>query len=839
MKKRAKPRVKNKNSDEVRYKNELVHADITLKSASGESIHSKKAEITSQTVHRYYPPDKVMDIVMDILKRMGVRVISHDRITISIAVPVKDFIKIFNIKKGLTTKKFFPYTVPRKQRVPDSKGCGIDVFYRGGKELPMLPQIQEYVEVIRLATPAKFCQNADPPTPGYFHLKVPDDVARLVDAIQCHHRGISGNNVVLAMPDQGTFDHPYYTSRGYNITLDDSAYDETADTGSHGTAIAANALAIAPNSNFIGIRNGKKVTSGIAAFNQSVAHNPDVISISWGITTNNAELRSAISQAIADGITVCCACGNGGDVVFPSSMPEVISVGGSYAQNDDDLEAATYASSGILSGVDNGRQMPDITGLVGQEPNGIYITLPCHPGSDEDKAFGGGTFPDDDETTKSDGWLVASGTSSATPQVAAAACMLIQKDPGLFKGNPAAIKQRLLETALDVTQGSSSSGETAGQGVDNATGVGLLDAYIAINRVDAWVRSNDKDRGLVPVKGAHYVSPDIKVLASPLSNPETGFHGALHINRPIYGTKYYVYIRARNRGVDPANNLTVGFYYADPSTFNQFPDDWLDGQSGNQAQGTVTVDGLPTNIFSVPQIPANSARTAGPFVWEPPQPTSATQVSTDLDGKKGGHFCLLTRIECATDPICWIGGAQATVVMDNNIGMKNLWVVEPDMTFPLIFRGIPEFKKHTHIEIDTSSLLKGMSFGICFPKKWVRFLNVSREQLKIIPLRDQRGLVFAEIPSGRIIQAEIIGYEKIPTRVWITAKKKIEINQKILRLQKAPVVHIIQYVGHKAVGGAAFALGKYPWRKGKKQIAELFVKKRTGQKQMLKKRKKI
>ncbi|MBA7494571.1 hypothetical protein ES702_05148 [subsurface metagenome] len=91
---------------------------------------------------------------------------------------------------------------------------------------------------------------------------------------------------------------------------------------------------------FFGVRNGSFVSSGVAAFNRAIELNPQVITVSWGIPDlDDANLRSAISQAINAGITVCCACGNGGDVVFPSSMPDVISVGGAYADTNDSLQS--------------------------------------------------------------------------------------------------------------------------------------------------------------------------------------------------------------------------------------------------------------------------------------------------------------------------------------------------------------------------------------------------------------------------------------------------------------------------------------------------------------------
>jgi serine protease AprX len=792
-----------------RYGLRLVHADVTLRSASGKSIRDKGAVINAKTISKYYPPEGFAKLTQEILLGLGLRIIAKNRITICIAAPLEEFERIFDVR--LTKKRFFPYVVPQRQRVPDQKGCGIELFFKGGKKLPVPERLRGVVESIHLATPMKFCApSSDPPTPGYFHLKVPDDISRLVDANPCHHHGFDGTGVVLAMPDQGTFDHPYYTARGYNIMLDETAYDDTADTGSHGTAIAANALAVAPGVKFIGVRNGKKISSGTAAFQQAASYNPDVISISWGTDRTDADvadLRAAIAQAIAQGITVCCACGNGGPVVFPSSMSDVISVGGVYADAVDALQASTYASSGVFAN-DPGRQMPDLSGFVGQNPNGIYITLPCHPDSDEDQAFGGGTFPNGDETATDDGWLVASGTSSATPQVAASACLLIQSDPATFRGQPALIKQRLVETALDVTTGTSGSGEATAVGADNATGAGVVDAYLAVNRVDVWLRDNDNDRGLIPAKEPHWISPDIKVLASPMADPDADFDAAANIGKPEYETKYYVYIKARNRGVDPANNVTVGFYYADPCTFISYPADWKNGQSGDPAQGSIEVDGLRTNLYLIDSIPAQDARVAGPFEWMPPLPTAATQTQTLADGRILGHFCLLARLDCAADPIVFTGGAQSTVRNDNNIGMKNLWVVEAEMTWPLMIGKLSrEMGRFSRLEVELIDPLRSVLLEMRIPQRVLQMDSIRKSGIKLRESKKQKGVLFLQFSSSHKWKFDVLAEEKIPLLCRIvTTKKGVSIKGESFSAAKKRLVakvNIQQFADVRSLGGAS------------------------------------
>lgn len=784
-----------------RYRKARAFADLTLRSASGKSIFSTKEKISPRNVHEFYPPEGNAKIVRKIVEDMGLRVVSQDRITISVSAPLEDFQKIFGVK--LTIKRYFPYAVPKKQRMPDKKGCGVELLCRGQKDLPVPPSLQAFVERILLPGRVVFCESATPPTPGYHHLKVPADVARHINAIACHHRGFNGTGIRLAMPDQGTYSHAYYTAQGYSITFDDSAYDGTADTKGHGTAIAANALAAAPAVSFFGVRNGSFLTSGIACFNRAVELNPHVITVSWGTGEENVGLRTAVSQAINGGITVCCACGNGGDVVFPSSMPEVVSVGGAFADANDQLQASSYASSGQIPASDPGRQMPDLVGLVGQGPKGVYITLPIESGFKEDDAFGGGQFPDSDETAKDDGWLVASGTSSATPQVAAAACLLMQKDPS-FQGQPAVVKQRLMETAIDVNAGSSASGEAAAAGADNATGAGLVDAFVAINLVDLWVRCNELERGIVPKLSPIYVSPDIKVLSSPLGNPDAQFDAAAHIPMPTYGNTFYVYIKVHNRGILPASHVTVGFFYADPSTLISYPEDWNDGQTGNPALGTITVDGLATNLFIIDHIERRGSRVAGPFAWTPPDPTTATQVGTLPNGKKYGHFCLLTRTECAQDPIHWMGGDWNSLALDNNLGVRNLSVVQPDLVFPLTVK--PALKaRDCALIIDTHTLPKHLVAWFMvresMQKRFTLVADATKQKLTVVRPKDQRGFVHVGVPSRVRLKVDLAGHEKVTIRSWITAEKAGQ--KPVPPKQTRGRVYLTQYADGVEVGGLA------------------------------------
>jgi subtilisin family serine protease len=258
------------------------------------------------------------------------------------------------------------------------------------------------------------------------------------------------------------------------------------DEVGHGTAEAANIFACARDIDFVGVKMGGNAT---LAFKAAADLRPAVITNSWGyhlpgeteLPNSLRPLEAAVIEAVRDrGITVCFSAGNG-HIGFPAMMPDVIAVGGVYADETLDgaeftLKASDYASS-FDSLIYPGRHVPDVCGLVGMQPRAVYIALPVEPGDaiDTDLA-GGGDFPAGDGTAPDDGWAVISGTSAASPQIAGVCALLKQVQPDL---TPDVIKAILRASARDVRDGKSATGDLATDGHDGATGAGLVDALTA------------------------------------------------------------------------------------------------------------------------------------------------------------------------------------------------------------------------------------------------------------------------------------------------------------------------------------------------------------------------
>lgn len=112
--------------------------------------------------------------------------------------------------------------------------------------------------------------------------------------------------------------------------------------------------------------------------------------------------------------------------------------------------------------------------------------MPTQPGCEMDASLGNVPYDDFDETAPNDGWCGASGTSSATPQVAGVVALMLEA--AMQRGNtlsPADIRTVLEVSAQPVQRGRNAFGFPA-VGVPNAaTGFGLVDFWRALAELQA------------------------------------------------------------------------------------------------------------------------------------------------------------------------------------------------------------------------------------------------------------------------------------------------------------------------------------------------------------------
>ncbi len=444
-------------------------------------------DITSGNVDKYCSDEKLVKSAVAKLKKAGFQVLQVSPTSISICAEKSVYEKVF--KTSLVPTEVEMFTAEGSTETLTAYDCpDTELFAHVPTEKS---ELSDVLEGIALARPPIYFANAFAPTKSYWHLRVPGDVSLGVNADRAHRKGFTGKKVRAVMVDTGWQAHPYFIGRGYNIqptVLGPGAVNANLDGNGHGTAESANLLAVAPDAIF---RMVKMDGDPVGAFNTAVALSPrpHIISCSWGFSIQFGPLdafmltlAAAVANAVSLGITVVFSAGNG-HWGFPGQHPDVISAGGVFMETNGAKQASDYAS-GFASNIYIGRNVPDVSGLVGMQPRAAYIMLPLPDGCSIDTNLaGGGMHPNSDETMATDGWAAISGTSAAAPQIAGACALLKQRRPA---ATPAQVKSALKNTAIDITIGNcnpATGGNPAIPGPDLATGHGLIDAIAAVSAI--------------------------------------------------------------------------------------------------------------------------------------------------------------------------------------------------------------------------------------------------------------------------------------------------------------------------------------------------------------------
>jgi subtilisin family serine protease len=426
---------------------------------------------------------------------LGFRLTGRSRYTLSLRAEPSVFTKVFG---GEIVCELAPW-----------RGKGAPVLCRiADKSRVVIPDgFRHVIGRVSIQPPVQWLAGvqATPPMPklaGRQYVNVLDEVPRLlqVQALRTAHGGATGAGVRLTMIDSGFAHstHPFFTSNGFVSTvICPNAPPSITDEYGHGTGVSAHVFAIAPDVVFTGIKIGNQSGDGSfggaptlqEALERALGYgadptdpllgrpadflDPQVISLSVAcVTTSDVpdselyDVEQVIEEAVWDhDIVVVAAGGNLGDRAIPGSSWDVISVGGAFVVGRGSPRASNYASA--YTGFAN-RPVPDLCGLCGPSVNGEapYIMLPVPETSHHGTQLVG-------SATGAAGWALFSGTSSATPQVAAVCALLLEKKPSL---RPDEIKDILVETATDVTSGSAAGGPMAAVGFDAATGGGLVNA---------------------------------------------------------------------------------------------------------------------------------------------------------------------------------------------------------------------------------------------------------------------------------------------------------------------------------------------------------------------------
>ena len=383
------------------------------------------------------------------------------------------------------------------QKPTQSKETGIpqrESYYQV-TELKVPDALQDSIAFAYVPRPVEYhAPLAIPPKEHIFHLTL-SDIELALNARRCHQQNVTGAKIRVAMVDSGFWPHPYFVRSGFKLLPTESTDSGPAsiDASGHGTGEAANIFAVAPDCTVLGIKQGSSSASDLET---AIELNPHIMTNSWGFDIDGMsrrelersdrnmflellDLEQIITEALEKNIVVLFSAGNG-HLAFPASFPGVISVGGVTVTEDGALEASSYASA-FESELYPGRTVPDVCGIVGRsDPTGPltgHIMLPVPPGARLD----GENFPSGQTGL---GWGIFSGTSAACPQVAGVVALLKQLNNNL---TPSQIRQVLETRAVDVTTGTTATGEHAQAGKDLATGAGLVDALRACGFIEGMV----------------------------------------------------------------------------------------------------------------------------------------------------------------------------------------------------------------------------------------------------------------------------------------------------------------------------------------------------------------
>ncbi|RBQ17893.1 peptidase [Spongiactinospora rosea] len=423
-------------------------------------------------------------------------------------------------------------------------------------EIAKLPEVASITPVTSVTLPQ--------PAPGRAAAKV-DAVEWNVDRINAprvwSERDDRGEGIVVATIDTGAqFDHPdlaaSYRGRNADGTVDHAYnwYDASGtcpsaapcDEYGHGTHVTgtiagANGIGVAPGARWIAVKgcvNGRCSDEMLLAAAQWVlaptdlnGRNPrtdlapDIVNNSWGGRGLDEWYKESVDAWIAAGIFPVFANGNSGPACRTSDSPAQYVQ--SYSVGGFDVNNALYNRSSKGEG-ENGEIKPNIAA----------------PAVDVRSSVPGG------------GYEIHSGTSMATPHVAATVALIWSAAPSL-QGKIAATRQVLDGTAIDVND--TSCGGTATD--NNVWGEGRLDAYAA---VQAAPRDPLGDlRGTATSDGTPLSGAKVTVRGPVERELTTGADGTFAVPRLLAGD-YKVTVAKFGYDTTTANVTIVAGQSADP-----------------------------------------------------------------------------------------------------------------------------------------------------------------------------------------------------------------------------------------------------------------------------------
>lgn len=470
-----------------------VSFTVTTTTRSQQPIQAARGRMSESSLDAFRPVESLRDKAINRLESLGFKVVRVGRFGITVRGPaglVKEVVgEPLMLMRQLKSAAARAVTSFAAETLPPQVG---DLFLAPTSTLSCQPKVDATIDHFVFAPPALLFSTPAPVAPATAYHSL--SAALLRQHLHAPTSGalgqLTGAGINVGVVDTG-FDtaHPFYVRSGVSFSAHASPGGPPGneDLNGHGTAVVSNVFALAPGAAVHGVRQANPPYQDAIETAVDTA-GADIISCSWGWDSEQsfpvleATLRAMVEE---EGKIVVFASGNG-QYAWPGSMPSVISVGGVFADAAGQFEASDYAS-GFMSSLYPQRQVPDVCGLCGQGPRGVYIPMPCPFGCVMDHEFTGTAFPNGDGTAAIDGWVIASGTSSAAPQVAGVLALLLEgaRAKGATLTNTA-VRDLLQQSSRNVSRGRNAFGFPATTAQPNgAVGWGLVDTAALLQLAQA------------------------------------------------------------------------------------------------------------------------------------------------------------------------------------------------------------------------------------------------------------------------------------------------------------------------------------------------------------------
>lgn len=206
------------------------------------------------------------------------------------------------------------------------------------------------------------------------------------------------------------------------------------------------------------------------AINDAVAHGAKVINLSLGDTSPDSAEENAVAAAIAKGVVVVAASGNGNSqgvgqpsLDYPAADAGVIAVGASAIDDANpsaigekvasysNYSSANPTSWGVVA--PGGDPCPGVTGSTCSDPDDLHWIENIYTSTASDGSSTNACRPDPNSAGPNDCRIFIAGTSQATPHVAGAASLLLS-----VGASASQIKTLLCSTATPLSGGAAGCG---------------------------------------------------------------------------------------------------------------------------------------------------------------------------------------------------------------------------------------------------------------------------------------------------------------------------------------------------------------------------------------------